>query len=199
LLFLVEWLGLLSNCYWVKEEMASLAKPIVLIGLMGAGKSTIGHRLATSLDLPFVDSDHEIEEAAGCSITDIFAVYDEEIFRDLERRVIKRLLGKNNQILATGGGAYLQEPVKQMIQQKAFTIWLRADLDVLLERVGRRDTRPLLAKGNKRQILSRLIKERYPKYEDADMIVDSGTGPHENVVKTIVKRLKSEQPDLFNG
>lgn len=177
--------------------MASLTKPIVLIGLMGAGKSTIGLRLASALDIPFVDSDHEIEEAAGCSVTDIFAVYDEHIFRDLERRVIKRLLGNHNQILATGGGAYLQEPVRQMIQQKAFTIWLRADLEVLLERVNRRDTRPLLAKGNKKQILSRLIKERYPIYEQADMIVDSATGPHENVVKTIKTRLHEEQPELF--
>lgn len=177
--------------------MASLSKPIVLIGLMGAGKSTIGVRLANMLELPFVDSDNEIEEAAGCSITDIFAVYNEEIFRDLERRVIKRLLGNHNQILATGGGAYLQEPIRHMIQQKAFTIWLRADLEVLLERVNRRDTRPLLAKGNKQKILSRLIKERYPIYEEADMIVDSGTGPHENVVKTIIKQLKTEQPGLL--
>ena len=177
--------------------MASLSKPIVLVGLMGAGKSTIGIRLGHALKLPFTDSDHEIEEAAGCSISDLFAIYDEEIFRDLEKRVIKRLLGKQNQILATGGGAYMQEQIRDMISKKAFTIWLRADLDVLLERVNRRDTRPLLAKGNKRKILLRLIKERYPLYEQADMIVDSGHGPHENVVKTIIKRLRKEQPELL--
>lgn len=164
---------------------------------MGAGKSTIGIRLGNALKLPFADSDHEIEEAAGCSISDLFAIYDEDIFRDLEKRVIKRLLGKQNQILATGGGAYMQEAIRDMISKKAFTIWLRADLDVLLERVNRRDTRPLLAKGNKRKILSRLIKERYPIYEQADMIVDSGHGPHENVVKTIIKRLQKEQPELL--
>lgn len=177
--------------------MASLTKPIVLVGLMGAGKSTVGVRLAKSLKLSFCDSDSEIEEAAGCSISDLFAIYDEDIFRDLEKRVIKRLLSNSNQVLATGGGAYIQEPIREMIHQKAFTIWLRADLEVLLERVNRRDTRPLLAKGNKKKILSRLIKERYPLYEQADMIVDSGTGPHENVVKTIVKRLKKEQPELL--
>ncbi len=164
---------------------------------MGAGKSTIGIRLGQALKLPFVDSDSEIEESAGCSISDLFAIYDEDIFRDLEKRVIKRLLGTQDQILATGGGAYMQAPIREMVSKKAFTIWLRADLDVLLERVNRRDTRPLLAKGNKRKILSKLIKERYPIYEQADMIVDSGTGAHEIVVKTIVKRLKKEQPDLF--
>lgn len=177
--------------------MASLSKPIVLIGLMGAGKSTIGIRLASSLKLPFVDSDSEIEEAAGCSISDLFAIYDETVFRDLEKRVLKRLLNNENQILATGGGAYMQEHIRKMIRNKAFTIWLRADVDVLVERVNRRDTRPLLAKGNKRKILKKLIKERYPIYEQADMIVDSGTGAHENVVKTIVKRLRKEQPELL--
>jgi len=179
--------------------MASLSKPIVLVGLMGAGKSTVGMRLASSLNLPFVDSDSEIEEAAGCSISDLFAIYDEQVFRDLEKRVIKRLLSNRNQILATGGGAYLQKPIREMISQKAFTIWLRADLDVLVERVGRRDTRPLLAKGNKRKILSKLIKERYPIYEQADMIVDSDSGAHENVVKVIIERLKTEQAELLNG
>lgn len=179
--------------------MASLSKPIVLVGLMGAGKSTVGSRLANTLKLPFVDSDYEIEQAAGCSISDLFALYDEEIFRDLEKRVIKRLLNKQNLILATGGGAYMQEPIREMISQKAFTVWLRADIEVLLDRVSRRDTRPLLAKGNKRKILSTLIKERYPIYEQANMIIDSGTGPHEAVVKTIVKRLRKEQPELFQG
>ncbi len=177
--------------------MASLSKPIVLVGLMGAGKSTIGLRLAASLKLPFVDSDAEIEEAAGCSISDLFAMYDESIFRDLESRVIKRLLSNQNQILATGGGAFMQPAIRDMIGQKAFTIWLRADLEVLLDRVSRRDSRPLLAKGNKRKILSKLIKERYSVYEEANMIVDSGVGPHENIVKNIIQRLKAEQPELL--
>ena len=179
--------------------MASLSKPIILVGLMGAGKSTIGLRLAGALNLPFVDSDHEIEEAAGCSISDLFAVYDEEIFRDLELRVIQRLLNNPNQIIATGGGAYIQEPIRQMIEKKGFTIWLRADLDVILERVNRRDTRPLLAKGNKRKILSKLITERYPIYEKANMVVDSGEGAHEKVVKEIVARLKKEHSEVIKA
>jgi len=176
--------------------MASLSKPIVLVGLMGAGKTTVGLRLAKAMGLPFVDSDKEIEDAAGCSISDLFAMYDEAVFRDLELKVLKRLLGNKQQILATGGGAFVQPALRELITRKGFTLWLRADIDTLLERVGRRDTRPLLAKGNKRKILSRLIQDRYPLYEQSDMVVDSNIGSHEQVVKSITKRLKDEQPRL---
>ena len=177
--------------------MASLSKPIVLIGLMGAGKSTIGMLLAQKLGLEFSDSDKEIEEAAGCSISDIFAIYGEEIFRDLEQRVLHRLLKTPNQILATGGGAYMQPEIRADIKKHGFTIWLRADLPILLERVRRRDTRPLLSQGNKEEILAKLMEERYKVYQEADMIVDSSTGPHEQVVVEIMKRLEQEQPQLF--
>lgn len=170
--------------------MASLSQPLVIIGLMGAGKSTVGLRLAEALGVDFKDSDHEIEEAAGCTISDLFAIYGEEIFRDLEKRVMKRLLKERNLVLATGGGSYIQPVIQEEIKSKAFTIWLRADVETLLERVSRRDTRPLLATGDKRKILTRLIKERYPVYEQADLIIDSNSGSHERVVREIVQQLK---------
>ena len=176
--------------------MASLQKPLVLIGLMGAGKSTIGRRLADTLGVTFKDSDVEIEEAAGCSVSDIFALYSEEIFRDLEQRVIKRLLKEKNLILATGGGSFMQPAIRDEINKKATTVWLRAELPVLLDRVSKRDTRPLLAKGNKKKILGKLIKERYPVYAEADIVIDSSEGPHEKVVQQIMKVLKGRD-DIF--
>ncbi len=176
--------------------MASLTKPIVLIGLMGAGKSTVGHRLAEALGVPFKDSDHEIEQAAGCSISDLFAIYGEEIFRDLEQRVIRRLLKERNLVLATGGGSYIQPVIQEEVRKRAYTVWLRAELEILLERVSRRDSRPLLATGDKRKILSRLIKQRYPIYQQADLIIDSGHGPHERIVKDILEKLPEHAPEL---
>lgn len=169
--------------------MTSLPRPLVLIGLMGSGKSTIGRKLADEIGVPFKDSDQEIEDAAGCSISDLFAIYGEEVFRDLEQRVIKRLLSDKNQVLATGGGSYVQPAVKEEIDKRGTTIWLRADLPVLLERVSRRDSRPLLAKGNKKKILQRLIKERYPVYADAQYTIDSNEGPLERVVNDIIDTL----------
>lgn len=177
--------------------MASLSKPLVLIGLMGAGKSTVGARLAESLGVEFKDSDSEIEQAAGCSISDLFAIYGEDIFRDLEKRVLKRLLKERNLVLATGGGSYIQPALQEEIKSKAFTVWLRADVDTLVERVSRRDTRPLLATGDKRKILTRLIKERYPIYEGADLIVDSNSGSHERVVRDIIQKLKQQGTGLI--
>lgn len=177
--------------------MARLSKPLVLIGLMGAGKSTVGARLAHNLNLPFVDSDIEIAEAAGCSVSDIFEMYGEEIFRDLEHRVIKRLLSTKNHVVATGGGSYIQPHIRELIQRKAYTVWLRAELPVLLERVNRRDTRPLLAKGDKQQILDRLIQERYPIYAEADLVIDSDEGSHENIVKKVIETLKENAPELI--
>ena len=168
-------------------------KPIVLVGLMGAGKSTIGRRLAGVLDLPFVDADHEITEAAGCTIADIFETYGEAIFRDLEQRVLLRLVGGPPCILATGGGAFINPEIRKAIKEKAISIWLKADLDVLLERVSRRDTRPLLKTGDKGAILARLMEERYPIYAGADITVDSNAGLHETVVDTIVKALLNQR------
>lgn len=174
----------------IAHEITLEQKPIVLIGLMGAGKSTIGRRLAKVLNREFIDSDEEIVEAAGCSISDIFNIHGESIFRDLERRVITRILEHSQAVIATGGGAWMQPDVRQIITEKALSIWLRADLEVLLERVNKRDTRPLLETGDKATILSKLMKERYPLYAEADMVIESGDGPHEAVVENILAALE---------
>ncbi|MBN8542720.1 MAG: shikimate kinase [Alphaproteobacteria bacterium] len=169
------------------------SRTLVLIGLMGAGKSSVGHRLAKEIGWRFVDSDDEIVEAAGCSISDMFAMYGEPIFRDLEQRVITRLLHGEPLVLATGGGAWMQPHVRELIKRDATSVWLRADLDVLLERVSRRGHRPLLETGDKRAILSKLMDERYPVYAQADIAVDSGKGPHDNVVKSVIAALNSAE------
>lgn len=168
-----------------KEKWRS--QPLVLIGLMGVGKSTVGRRLAKKLKRTFIDSDAEIEEAAGCSISDIFTIHGEPIFRDLEQRVIKRLLTSGKPlVIATGGGAWIQPAVRELIKREATSVWLRAELDVLVERVSRRNYRPLLQKGDKREILNKLMTERYPVYAEADFTVDSGQGPHERVVQGVL-------------
>jgi shikimate kinase len=165
-------------------------RPLVLIGLMGAGKSTVGRRLAAKIGWRFVDSDEEIEAAAGCSISDMFTIHGEPIFRDLEQRVIRRLLSEEPAVLATGGGAWMQPTVREAIKQHATSVWLRADLDVLLDRVNKRGTRPLLEKGDKRAILGKLIDERYPVYAEADLVIDSGKGSHDKVVDAVIARLE---------
>jgi len=160
-----------------------------MIGLMGAGKSSIGRRLATALDLAFVDTDDEIITAAGCSIADIFELYGEQAFRDLEERVIERLLLDPKRVIATGGGAYMNPDTRARIGEAAITIWLRADLDILVERTSRRSGRPLLLQGNPRQILKTLIDERYPVYADADIVVDTGPDGHNITVQKIINAL----------
>lgn len=167
----------------------SLSRPVVLVGLMGAGKSTVGRRLASTLSLPFVDSDTEIAEAAGCSISDIFESYGEAIFRDLEKRVLLRLLSGEPCVIATGGGAFMNADIRAAIAERGISVWLKADLEVLVERVSRRDTRPLLRTGDKGEILSRLMGERYPVYAQADICIDSNAGLHEQVVEQIVEAL----------
>ncbi len=167
--------------------------PVVLVGLMGAGKSTIGRRLASAIGVPFIDSDAEIVEAAGCSISDIFEGYGESIFRDLEQRVILRLMTGEPCVVATGGGAFIQPAIRETIAQKGISVWLKADLPVLLERVSRRDNRPLLKTGDKSEILQKLIDERYPIYAQADITIDSNFGPHEAVVDDIINALKKRQ------
>lgn len=170
---------------------SQLSKSVVLVGLMGAGKTTVGRRLAKMLGVSFKDSDDEISAAAGCSIPDIFEIHGEAIFRDLEQRVIGRLLtDEAPQVLATGGGAWMSAQTRQLIKTHAVSVWLKADLDVLLERVSRRGGRPLLEKGDKRAILSKLMDERYPVYAEADMTVESDSGAHERVVESIVDMLK---------
>jgi shikimate kinase len=169
-------------------------KTVVLIGLMGAGKSTVGRRLAARLGRPFKDADGEIEKAAGCSIEDIFSGRGEAAFRDGERRVIARLLEEPPHVLATGGGAFMDSYTRARIRAKGISIWLRAELDVLLARVARRDNRPLLKAGDPREILGRLIDERYPVYAEADVTVMSGAAPPLCVVDDVCRRLDELAP-----
>jgi len=171
------------------SDLASGLRTVVLVGLMGAGKTTAGRRLAKRLGRAFVDSDSEVEKAAGCSVDDIFSFHGEAVFRDVERRVIFRLLEGDPVILATGGGAFMDAEIRRKIAGRATTVWLRADLEILLERVSRRDTRPLLRGDDARAVLARLIDQRYPVYAQADIIVDTGNGSHNRVVETILKKL----------
>jgi shikimate kinase len=152
-------------------------RSIVLVGLMGAGKTKIGRRLATRLNLPFFDSDEEIESAAGETIEEIFANRGEAVFRDGERRVIARLLAGPVHVLATGGGAFMDPATRRVIAARGVSVWLRADLDVLFARVSRRSNRPLLKTPNPRAVLAELIERRYPIYAEADITIDSGEGP----------------------
>ncbi|MFQ5985026.1 MAG: shikimate kinase [Alphaproteobacteria bacterium] len=170
-------------------EPPPVDRTIVLVGLMGAGKSAVGRRLAARLNLPFIDADAEIAAAAGCSIPDIFDRHGEAAFRAGERRVIARLLEQRQHVLATGGGAFMDLETQARIREKAISVWLRVELDVLAERVARRKNRPLLKDGDPREILKGLIETRYPVYAEADIIVDSGAGPHEAVVVRIVEAL----------
>jgi shikimate kinase len=165
------------------------SRAIVLVGLMGAGKSKIGRRLAVRLGLPFFDSDPEIEAAAGETIEEIFANRGERVFRDGERRVIARLLAQPVHVLATGGGAFMDPRTRELIARRAVSLWLRADLDVLLARVLRRSNRPLLKQGDPRAILTQLIERRYPVYAEADVAVDSGEGSPETTVTRAIAAL----------
>ena len=164
-------------------------RSLVLIGLMGAGKTTVGRRLAQRLDLPFADADHEIEQAAGKTIPEIFEDHGEEHFRDGERRVIARLLESGQQVIATGGGAYMNEQTRQKISDNAVSIWLRADFDLLMKRVRRRSHRPLLQTADPEAVMQKLIDERYPVYAGADLIVDSRDVPHGAIVKDVITTL----------
>jgi shikimate kinase len=152
-------------------------RAIVLVGLMGAGKTKIGRRLAARLNLPFFDSDEEIETAAGETIEEIFANRGEAMFRDGERRVIARLLAGPVHVLATGGGAFMDPATRRVIAARGVSVWLRAELDVLFARVSRRTNRPLLKTPDPRAVLAELIERRYPIYGEADVTIDSGDGP----------------------
>ena len=160
-------------------------RSIVLVGLMGAGKTCIGKRLAHKLGMPFVDADAEIETAADCSIEEIDR-FGEQAFRDGERKVIARLLEDTPRIVATGGGAFVNPETRKNVQQNGISVWLKADLEVLLQRVSRRGNRPLLKTGNKREILERLMAERYPSYAEADLTVETGDeSPDRTVLKVL--------------
>jgi shikimate kinase len=158
---------------------------------MGAGKTSIGRRLARSLDAPFADADEEIVEAAGLSIPDIFQLYGESRFRELERRVIARLLEGGPMVLALGGGAYMDADTRDRVAARAVSVWLRADLETLVARTSRkRGTRPLLDRGDPHEILAALMRDRYPVYALADFTVDSQVEPHESVVERMMTMLE---------
>ncbi len=164
-------------------------RSIVMIGLMGCGKSSIGRRLATRLSVPFVDADDEIERVAYKSIPEIFEDEGEAFFRDRECKVIGRLLQNGPQVLATGGGAYMNAQTRDNIRLAGFSVWLKADLPILMRRVMKRDNRPLLKAADPEAVMRRLMAERYPVYADANLIVESRETPHEAVVGEIVTAL----------
>jgi len=168
---------------------AAAPRAIVLVGLMGVGKSTVGRRLAARLRLPFVDADHAIEEAAGMPIAEIFDKFGEPYFRDGERRVIARLMDGTPKVIATGGGAFINPDTRALILAESTSIWLHARTDVLAERVGRRDTRPLLRGRNPRQVLDELAAVRNPIYAEAHIHITSNKSPHETTVNAILKAM----------
>jgi shikimate kinase len=180
---------LLSDRKMAEIRRFAPSRTIVLVGLMGAGKSKIGRRLAARLGLPFFDSDPEIEMAAGETIEEIFANRGERVFRDGERRVIARLLAQPVHVLATGGGAFMDPVTRELIARRGVSLWLRADLDVLVSRVLRRSNRPLLKQGDPRAILAQLIDRRYPVYAEADVVMDSGEGSPEATVSRAIAAL----------
>jgi shikimate kinase len=174
----------------IREALGS--RSIVLVGLMGAGKTAVGRRLAARLDLPFIDADSEIEEAAGMTISEIFAEHGEAYFREGERKVIKRLLDGSQHILATGGGAFMNKETRAAIRARGISVWLRAELRVLLKRVGRRGNRPLLAGGDSEAIMKKLMAERDPIYAKADIVVDSCDVAHDVIVDAVIGALAEE-------
>lgn len=169
----------------------TLDRTIVLVGMMGAGKTAVGRRLAKTLGWPFKDADAAIEAAAGTTIANIFAEIGEAAFREKERQIIARLLGGERQVLALGGGAFVDPATRALVRQKAVSVWLRADLDVLVQRTSRRRNRPLLRGGDPRAILARLLAERESVYAEADITVDSGRGPIQAVVERLLDALRA--------
>jgi shikimate kinase len=167
------------------------SRTIALVGLMGVGKSSVGKRLARALDMPFHDADEEIERAARRSVSEIFSDLGEAQFRGGEQRVIARLLAGSPHVLATGGGAFLNPGTRAVLKEKAVTVWLKADLDVLAARVTRRDTRPLLRGRDPMEVLTRQAEARYPFYAEADLTVESGEGSHQTAVTAIMEALEA--------
>ena len=167
-----------------------LDRPVVLVGLMGVGKSTVGRRLAARLGLPFVDSDAAIEDAAGLSPAEVFERYGEQDFRDGERRLVARLVDEGDvRVIATGGGAYIDPRTRDLLNERAITVWLDAPVDILAERTGRRDTRAQLRNDDPKATLERLANERRAAYEQAHIHVNSGTGAHKDVVEAILRAI----------
>ena len=177
----------------VARIAARITRPVVLVGMMGVGKTTVGRKLAAMIDAPFIDADEEIERAAQMTIPEIFAAYGEPYFRDGERRVIARLVGAGGEVdrkvLATGGGAFVDPVTRGLILDRGISVWLDSDVDTLVERVGRKNTRPLLRDGNPREILARLRDERRPAYEQAAIHITSGQQPHQITAMKILKAI----------
>lgn len=186
-----------KNDMTTKTKTPSLKKSIVLVGLMGSGKSSVGARLADGLALPFIDADKEIEKAAGCSVLDIFELYGEPAFRDGERKVIGRLLDGPVTVLATGGGAFMDPDTRDIIEKKAISVWIRADLETLVKRTARKGGRPLLKGQNPRKVLEGLMVERHPVYTLANITVDTDNEPPETTAQKITDALNSL--DVQNG
>lgn len=169
-------------------------RSLVLVGIMGCGKSTVGRRLASRLDIPFVDADQEIERAANMTVAEIFSTHGEAEFRRGEERVIARLLKEGPQVLATGGGAFMNEATRREVSDNGFSVWLKADFDTVMERVRKKSTRPLLQNPDPEGTMRALMDKRYPVYATADLTVQSRDVPHEVVVEDIVEALKSKLP-----
>lgn len=173
----------------VEDIRKRLDRPITMIGLMGAGKSKLGRMLAKVLGIPFVDADDEIEKAAGMSISEIFDRFGEEYFRDGERRVMNRLIDSGVRVIATGGGAVTDPDTAKAVWDHTISIWVRAEVPLLVERTSRNRNRPLLQKGDPEEILAALAAQRYPVYEKADIIIDSHNGPVEAIVNQALDKL----------
>ena len=174
------------------------ARTITLVGLMGVGKSSVGRRLANALELPFRDADTEVEAAAGRSIPDIFADLGEPAFREGERRVIARLLDEPPHVLATGGGAFMNDETRALIKERSISVWLKADLEVLVRRVSRKDSRPLLSGKDPLAVLTELAEKRYPVYAEADITVETGDTAHhvtvDQVIRALTRHLEEQAP-----
>jgi shikimate kinase len=173
----------------VTDIAKRLDRPVVLVGLMGVGKSTVGRRLATRLGLPFIDSDSAIEDAVGLPAGEVFERYGEEDYRDGERRLVARLIDGRVRVIATGGGVFVDPRTRQLLNERAITVWLDAPIAVLAERTARRDTRPLLKNGDPRDTLERLAKIEREAYAQAHVHVKSGEGAHKDVVEAILRAI----------
>ena len=166
-------------------------RPIVLVGMMGAGKTVVGRRLAARLGLSFIDSDHEIEACARASIAELFARHGEAYFRDREAKVVSRLVAEGRRVIATGGGAFMHPATRALLKERCTTVWLKADAEVLMRRVRKRPTRPLLQTPDPEATLRHLIALRYPVYAEADITVVSRDGPHEHVVEDVLGAIEA--------